>query len=83
MNEFTNQLEQDAKRKTYILKGLQAAIVIIILLSYALATVRHFRREKYYNNLMEIGDHVPLSCSGTSTVDYRSYLSEYEGRFSR
>ncbi len=53
MNEITNQLEQDAKRKTYILKGLQTAIVIVILLSFALATVRLFRREKYYNNLME------------------------------
>jgi len=53
MNELTNQLEQDAKRKTYILRGLQTAIVIVILLSFALATVRLFRREKYYNNLME------------------------------
>ena len=53
MNELTIQLEQDAKRKTYILKGLQTAIVIVILLSFALATVRLFRREKYYNNLME------------------------------
>jgi hypothetical protein len=40
MNELTIQLEQDAKRKTYILKGLQTAIVIVILLSFALATVR-------------------------------------------
>lgn len=53
MNELTIQLEQDAKRKTYILKGLQTAIVIVILLSFALATVRLLRREKYYNNLME------------------------------
>ncbi len=53
MNEITNQIEQDAKSKTYILKGLQAAIVIVILLSFALATVRLLRREKYYNNLME------------------------------
>jgi len=53
MNDLTNQLENDAKEKTYYLKGLQTIVVIMILLSFAMASVRLMRRENYYNNLME------------------------------
>jgi diguanylate cyclase (GGDEF)-like protein/PAS domain S-box-containing protein len=53
MNDLTIRLEKDAKQKTYILRGLQTAIVVLILLAFIIATVRFYRKEKYYNHLME------------------------------
>ena len=38
MNKLTNQLEASAKRQTYLLRGLQSIIVILILLSFAMAS---------------------------------------------
>ncbi len=53
MNDLTNQLERGATRKTYYLKALQTVVVVLILFSFGMATLRLLRRENYYNNLME------------------------------
>jgi len=53
MNDLTNQLEVKAKQKTYLLRALQSIVVIIILASFMVATLRLLRRERYYNKLME------------------------------
>lgn len=53
MNQLTNQLEDKAKNKTYILRSLQTIIVIMILISFLMALLRLARKELYYNNLME------------------------------
>ena len=53
MNRLTNHLETDSINKTYILRGLQGLVVLMIFISLSLATVRLFRREKYYSQLME------------------------------
>ena len=53
MNNLTNQLETKAKQKTYLLRGLQTMVVIMILASFMIATLRLVRRERYYNKLME------------------------------
>jgi diguanylate cyclase (GGDEF)-like protein/PAS domain S-box-containing protein len=53
MNDFTNRLEKDAEKKIFFLRAVQTTVVIMILLSFALATIQLYRRENYYNNLME------------------------------
>lgn len=53
MNKLTNQLEQQAKRKTYLLRGIQTLVVLMILVSFFIAVNRLVRRERYYRNLME------------------------------
>lgn len=53
MNTLTNQLEDDARRSTYVLRGLQTIILLMILLSFALAIHRLIRRDQYYTKLME------------------------------
>jgi len=53
MNDLTNQLELKAKQKTYLLRALQTIVVIMILASFMVATLRLVRRERYYNKLME------------------------------
>jgi len=60
MNRLTNQLESDAKEKTYLLRELQTVIAIMVLLSFVLATLRLYRRENYYNSLMEKSTDVVL-----------------------
>lgn len=53
MNELTVNLEQDAKQKTYFLRALQALVVILILVAFITAIVRFYRKENYFNHLME------------------------------
>ena len=53
MNDLTNRLEKDAEKKIFFLRAVQTTVVIMILLSFALATIQLYRRENYYNNLME------------------------------
>tara|TARA_R110002050_G_scaffold1244_5_gene8734 strand:+ start:19641 stop:21146 length:1506 start_codon:yes stop_codon:yes gene_type:complete len=53
MNDLTNQLELKAKQKTYLLRALQTLVVIMILASFMIASLRLIRRERYYNKLME------------------------------
>lgn len=53
MNDLTNQLESDAKNKTYLLRLLQSVVVILVLVSFMIASIRLLRRERYYNTLME------------------------------
>ena len=53
MNTLTNQLEDDARRSTYVLRGLQTIILLMILLSFAVAIHRLIRRDQYYTKLME------------------------------
>ena len=60
MNDITNYLEEAAKSQTYYLRGLQAVVVLLILLSFITATVRLSRREHYYRQLMESGSDIIL-----------------------
>ncbi len=53
MNNLTNQLEQDAKYKTYLLRTLQSIVVVMVILSFFMASIRLIRRERYYKALME------------------------------
>ncbi|MAV31326.1 MAG: diguanylate cyclase [Cycloclasticus sp.] len=53
MNELTNHLENKAKSRTHILQGLQTFVVVMIFFSFIFATLRLYRRENYYNRLME------------------------------
>ena len=53
MNDLTNELELKAKQKTYLLRALQTIVVLMILASFMIATLRLIRRERYYNKLME------------------------------
>ncbi len=53
MNDLTNELELKAKQKTYLLRAVQTVVVIMILVSFTIATLRLVRRERYYNKLME------------------------------
>lgn len=53
MNQLTNQMETHARQQTYLLRGLQSLIVILILLSFSLAVYRLMRRDQYFSSLME------------------------------
>lgn len=61
MNTLTITLENDATRKTYLLRLLQTLIVLLILGSFTLASIRVIQRERYYNRLMEHSTDVVLS----------------------
>lgn len=60
MNTLTNQLESQAKQRTYLLRGLQTIVVIMILLSFAFAVQRLIRRENYFSKLMEKSSDIVL-----------------------
>lgn len=78
MNDLTVNLEQDAKRKTYFLRGLQALVVILILLSFITAIVRFYRKENYYNHLMERSTDIVIGIdvnSGITTFVSNSVFS--------
>ncbi|WP_430009621.1 diguanylate cyclase domain-containing protein [Methylophaga lonarensis] len=66
MNTLTNQLEDDARRSTYLLRGLQTIIVLMILLSFAMAIHRLIRRDQYYTNLMEKSSDIVLGINAGS-----------------
>jgi diguanylate cyclase (GGDEF)-like protein/PAS domain S-box-containing protein len=53
MNDLTNALEEEAEKKTTFLRFLQVVVVLIIFASFIMATVRLYRRELYYDKLME------------------------------
>lgn len=53
MNDLTNQQEVKAKQKTYLLIAMQTLVVIMILTTFMIATLRLIRRERYYNKLMK------------------------------
>lgn len=53
MNQLTNQMETHARQQTWLLRGLQSVIVILILLSFTLAVYRLVRRDQYFSGLME------------------------------
>jgi diguanylate cyclase (GGDEF)-like protein/PAS domain S-box-containing protein len=53
MNDLANELELKAKQKTYLLRAAQTIVVLMILASFMIATLRLIRRERYYNKLME------------------------------
>lgn len=61
MNDLTNHLEQDAKSRTYFLRALQAFVVLMIFVSFFIATIRLGRRENYYSQLMEKTTDIVLS----------------------
>jgi len=71
MNDLTNNLENDAKKKTYFLRGLQTLVVLMILISFFVATIRLYRRENYYNSLMEKTTDIIIS------VDTRTALTTF------
>ncbi|MBN46359.1 MULTISPECIES: diguanylate cyclase domain-containing protein [unclassified Methylophaga] len=73
MNKLTNQLETAAKRQTYLLRGLQTIIVILILLSFAMAINRLIRREQYFSKLMEKSSDIVIGInSATSRITFIS-----------
>lgn len=73
MNQLTNQLEASAKRQTYLLRGLQTIIVILILLSFAMAINRLIRREQYFSKLMEKSSDIVIGInSATSRITFIS-----------
>jgi len=73
MNKLTNQLEASAKRQTYLLRGLQTIIVILILLSFAMAINRLIRREQYFSKLMEKSSDIVIGInSATSRITFIS-----------
>lgn len=61
MNDLTNYLEKDARQKTYFLRGLQILIICLVFLSFIVASFRLYRRENYYDNLMEKTTDVVIS----------------------
>lgn len=61
MNNLTNQLESQAKRKAFFLRTFQTIVVVLIFLSFIMATFRLYRRENYYNQLMEKSTDVVIS----------------------
>lgn len=67
MNEVTNLLQRDARRDTYLLRGMQTLILLMILGSFALATLRVIRRERYYTSLMEKSTDLVVSVDIRST----------------
>ncbi len=66
MNTLTNQLESQARQRTYFLRGLQTIVVIMILLSFALAIQRLIRREQYFSKLMEKSSDIVLGIEAGS-----------------
>jgi len=73
MNKLTNQLETAAKRQTYLLRGLQTIIVILILFSFAIAINRLIRREQYFSKLMEKSSDIVIGInSATSRIIFIS-----------
>lgn len=66
MNTLTNQLEASAKRQTYLLRGLQTIIVILILLSFGMAIHRLIRREQYFSKLMEKSSDIVIGINSAS-----------------
>ena len=73
MNKLTVQLEASAKRQTYLLRGLQTIIVILILLSFAMAINRLIRREQYFSRLMEKSSDIVIGInSATSRITFIS-----------
>lgn len=67
MNTITNLLEREAQQDTYLLRGLQTIILLMILGSFLLATLRVIRREHYYNTLMEKSTDLVVSIDIRST----------------
>jgi len=61
VNKLTNQLESEAHGIAYILKSLQACIVTLILFAFVISSIRLYRREHYYNSLMERSTDIILS----------------------
>jgi diguanylate cyclase (GGDEF)-like protein len=73
MNKLTVQIEASAKRQTYLLRGLQTIIVILILLSFAMAINRLIRREQYFSKLMEKSSDIVIGInSATSRITFIS-----------
>jgi diguanylate cyclase (GGDEF)-like protein/PAS domain S-box-containing protein len=73
MNTLTNQLESQAKQQTYLLRGLQTIVVIMILLSFAMAIHRLIRREQYFGKIMEKSSDIVLGMdAGTSKITFIS-----------
>lgn len=73
MNKLTNQLEASAKRQTYLLRGLQSIVVILILLSFVMAINRLIRREQYFSKLMEKSSDIVIGInSATSRITFIS-----------
>ncbi len=66
MNTLTNQLEKQAKQRTYLLRGLQTIVVMLILLSFALAIHRLIRREQYFGKLTEKSSDIVLGIDAGS-----------------
>ena len=73
MNKLTVQIEASAKRQTYLLRGLQTIIVLLILLSFAMAINRLIRREQYFSRLMEKSSDIVIGInSATSRITFIS-----------
>lgn len=73
MNKLTVQIEASAKRQTYLLRGLQTIIVILILLSFSMAINRLIRREQYFSKLMEKSSDIVIGInSATSRITFIS-----------
>lgn len=73
MNTLTNQLEKQAKQRTYLLRGLQTIVLILILLSFALAIQRLVRREQYFGKLTEKSSDIVLGIdAGSSKITFIS-----------
>lgn len=51
MNDLTVAIEANATFRSYIFKGVQIVVVMLILILYLLAALRLYRREKYYSHL--------------------------------
>lgn len=68
MNQLTSQMEQHARQQTYLLRGLQTIIVILILLSFTLAVYRLVRRDQYFSGLMEKSSDIVIGI-GTRQAD--------------
>ncbi|MCX4188878.1 diguanylate cyclase domain-containing protein [Methylophaga sp. OBS3] len=86
MNTLTNQLEFQAKQQTYLLRGLQTIVVMLILLSFSLAIHRLVRREQYFQKLMEKSSDIVLGIdSGTSKITFISssvkHLLQYDEHY--
>jgi diguanylate cyclase (GGDEF)-like protein/PAS domain S-box-containing protein len=61
MNQLTTLLEQDADRKTALLRAIQTTGLILIIMSFMGASYRLYRRERYYNALMKKSKGIVIS----------------------
>jgi len=61
MNDLTIALETESEKMTISMRQVQLIAVIMILLSFTLAAYRLYRRENYYNDLMEKSSDVVIS----------------------